>query len=72
MALGYTLPEKWTQKFFVQKLRVYLSAQNLFTWTEYSGYNPEVSGSSSALTPGEDYGTYPLAKTYMVGLNITF
>lgn len=72
IALGYTLPEKWTQKFFVQKLRVYLSAQNLFTWTEYSGYNPEVSGSSSALTPGEDYGTYPLAKTYMVGLNITF
>ena len=36
------------------------------------GYNPEVSGSTSALTPGEDYGTYPLAKTYMVGLNVTF
>ena len=72
IALGYTLPEKWTRKFFVSKLRIYLSAQNLFTWTEYSGYNPEVSGSTSALTPGEDYGTYPLARTYMVGLNITF
>lgn len=53
-------------------MRVYVSAQNLVTWTDYSGYNPEVSGSTSALTPGEDYGTYPLAKTYMVGLNVTF
>lgn len=72
IALGYTLPAKWTKKFYVEKLRVYISAQNLVTWTDYSGYNPEVSGSTSALTPGEDYGTYPLAKTYMVGLNVTF
>lgn len=72
IALGYTLPAKWTRKFHVEKLRVYVSAQNLVTWTDYSGYNPEVSGSTSALTPGEDYGTYPLAKTYMVGLNVTF
>ena len=72
IALGYTLPAKWTKKFYVEKLRVYVSAQNLVTWTDYSGYNPEVSGSTSALTPGEDYGTYPLAKTYMVGLNVTF
>lgn len=72
IALGYTLPAKWTRKFCVEKLRIYVSAQNLVTWTDYSGYNPEVSGSTSALTPGEDYGTYPLAKTYMVGLNVTF
>ncbi len=72
IAVGYTLPQKWTSKAYIQRLRIYLSAQNLFTWTEYSGYNPEVSGSTSALTPGEDYGTYPLARTFMVGLNITF
>ena len=72
IAVGYTLPKKWTSKAYIQRLRIYLSAQNLFTWTEYSGYNPEVSGSTSALTPGEDYGTYPLARTFMVGLNITF
>lgn len=72
IALGYTLPEKWTKKFYVEKLRIYVSAQNLVTWTDYSGYNPEVSNRTSALTPGEDYGTYPLAKTYMVGLNVTF
>lgn len=72
IALGYTLPAKWTRKFYVEKLRIYVSAQNLVTWTDYSGYNPEVSNRTSALTPGEDYGTYPLAKTYMVGLNVTF
>ena len=72
IALGYTLPAKWTKKFYVEKLRIYVSAQNLVTWTDYSGYNPEVSNRTSALTPGEDYGTYPLAKTYMVGLNVTF
>lgn len=47
-------------------------AMNLFTITDYSGYNPEVNARPSQnLTPGEDYGTYPLARTYMFGLNIT-
>lgn len=72
LALGYTIPARITESFKVQKLRVYVSAQNLCTWTNYSGYNPEVSNRSSALTPGEDYGTYPLARTFMVGLNLTF
>ena len=72
VALGYTLPSRISESFKVQRLRVYVSAQNLFTWTNYSGYNPEVSNRSSALTPGEDYGTYPLARTFMVGLNLTF
>ncbi len=72
IALGYTLPAKWTKQIHIEKLRIYVSAQNLATWTKYSGYNPEVSLKSSALTPGVDYGTYPLAKTFMVGLNLTF
>lgn len=72
LALGYTLPVRLSESFLVEKLRVYVSAQNLFTLTNYTGYNPEVSNRSSALTPGEDYGTYPLAKTFMVGLNLTF
>lgn len=72
IALGYTFPARWTTRFHVEKLRVYVSAQNLCTWTDYSGYNPEVSLKSSALTPGVDYGTYPLARTFMVGLNVTF
>lgn len=72
LSLGYTLPRTFTQKFKVEKLRVYVSGQNLFTITNYSGYNPEVNARPSAnLTPGEDYGTYPLARTYMFGLNLT-
>lgn len=72
LALGYTLPSKLTEKAFISKLRIYISCQNLFTWTNYSGYNPEVSNRTSALTPGEDYGTYPLARTFMAGVNLTF
>lgn len=72
VTLGYTLPQKLTKKFSVQRLRVYLSGLNLKTWTKYSGYNPEVSDSSSSLNAGEDYGTYPLATTVMGGINITF
>ena len=61
-----------TQRFFVEKLRVYVSGQNLWTSTNYSGYNPEVNARpSNSLSPGEDYGTYPLAKTFLFGLNIT-
>ena len=72
LSLGYTLPRNFTQKFKVEKLRVYVSGQNLFTITNYSGYNPEVNARPSQnLTPGEDYGTYPLARTYMFGLNLT-
>ena len=72
LSLGYTLPSNFTQKFKVEKLRVYVSGQNLFTITNYSGYNPEVNARPSQnLTPGEDYGTYPLARTYMFGLNLT-
>lgn len=71
-AIGYTLPRRITQKAAIEKLRVYISGQNLATWTKYTGYNPEVSLKSSALTPGIDYGTYPLAKTITMGANITF
>ena len=72
LSLGYTLPSNFTQKFKVEKLRVYVSGQNLFTITNYSGYNPEVNARPSQnLTPGEDCGTYPLARTYMFGLNLT-
>lgn len=72
VSLGYTLPNKWTSKFYVDKLRIYVSGQNLVTFTKYSGYNPEVNARpDSALTPGEDYGTYPLARTFMFGINLT-
>ena len=73
VALGYTLPTSITQLIKIQKMRVYISGKNLWTLTGYSGYNPEVNRRpDNALTPGEDYGTYPLAKVVTCGLNITF
>ena len=72
LTIGYTFPKKWTKKINLEKLRVYFSGNNLKTWTNYTGYNPEVSlRNSNALSPGEDYGTYPLSKTFMIGINIT-
>ncbi|CAL1518518.1 TonB-dependent receptor [Chitinophaga sp. MM2321] len=63
---------------FVKSARVFLNVQNLWTFTRYSGYNPEVNTTegdpwiSSALTPGIDYGTYPVARTIAFGLNVGF
>lgn len=71
LVLGYTLPSHLTAKAYISRLRFYVSGQNLFTATRYSGYNPEVSNRTSALTPGEDYGTYPLSRTIMFGINLT-
>ena len=73
LTLGYTLPQSLTRRWGIDKLRIYASGQNLWTSTNYSGYNPEVSSRpDNALTPGEDYGTYPLARVYTFGLNLTF
>lgn len=74
ITLGYTLPKNFVQKFGLTSLRLYFSGQNLFTITNYSGYNPEVSNynSNGSLTPGVDYGSYPLSKTYSFGLNVSF
>ena len=72
VALGYTLPSTLTQKWGISTLRFYASAQNLVTWTKYSGYDPEVSVRRTALTPGFDYSAYPKAMTITLGTNITF
>ena len=70
LSLGYTFPDRWTHKAGISKLRIYIQGTNLFTWTEYSGYNPEVSNhASDALRPGEDYCSYPLSRTFSVGIN---
>lgn len=73
LTVGYTLPEAWTRKFFVQKLRVYFSAQNLFVVTGYSGYDPEVSmRATNPMTPSLDWGAYPKSKVFTCGLDLTF
>jgi hypothetical protein len=53
-------------------VRAYVSAQNLFTFTQYSGYDPEVSIRNSALTPGLDFSSYPRAASLNVGINVGF
>ena len=71
VTLGYTFPTKEKSNF--ERLRLYLTATNLFTKTDYLGYNPEVNNiSTNSLTPGEDYGAYPLSKSITIGLNVSF
>lgn len=69
--LGYTFPKKWIKKLKMESLRIYCSANNLFTWTNYRGFDPDV-GSSNVLSAGVDYGIYPQARTIMGGLQIKF
>ena len=68
---GYTLPADVTRKIAVQRLRVYVSADNLFTFTSYDGFDPEVA-SGGYTTIGIDRGIYPQSRTVSVGANITF
>ena len=72
VTLGYTFPTKLIQKAKLSSLRVYLAGQNLWTWTSYSGYDPEVSIRNSALTPGLDFSSYPRAYTISFGVSAGF
>lgn len=70
--LGYNLPGKWLKAAGLTAVRLYLSGQNLWTQTDYSGYDPEVSRfNQETLSQGIDYGSYPANKAILVGLNIT-
>lgn len=69
--LGYTLPDVWTKKVSIQRLRVFVSAENLFTFTGYDGFDPEVA-SGGYTTIGIDKGVYPQSRTISLGANITF
>ena len=70
LQLGYTLPRTLTHKLFVDRLRVFLSAENLITWTKYHGFDPEISSGGTSL--GVDYGVYPQARVWTVGVNVGF
>jgi hypothetical protein len=70
LSIGYTLPEKWLKNYGISKFHVYIQGTNLFTWTAYTGYNPEVNKRpTDALRPGEDYCSYPLSRTVQIGIN---
>lgn len=66
LQIGYTLPREITRKAHFNRVRFYVSANNLFTITKYSGYDPEVGGE------GVDYGNYPQARSFTFGVNLDF
>jgi hypothetical protein len=73
VVLGYSLPKSLLSKLSIEQLRLYVSGYNLWVWTHYPGYDPEVDAErSTPLTPGIDYCAYPRSRTYNIGVNITF
>jgi TonB-dependent starch-binding outer membrane protein SusC len=73
VSLGHNLPNSLLKKLSIRSAKVYVSAQNWLTFTNYKGYDPEVSRfGTSSISQGMDYGGYPAAKTILVGLNIKF
>lgn len=73
ISLGYTFPRKWVNRLAIQNLKVYANLQNVYTWTNYTGYDPEVGCMyGDALMSGLDYGRYPSPRIYTFGLNVAF
>jgi hypothetical protein len=69
ITLGYTLPTNLTRKAFIRQLRVYVMAENLLTFTKYTGFDPEIGNGNSL---GVDRGVYPQSKTWTIGCNLNF
>jgi TonB-linked SusC/RagA family outer membrane protein len=73
VSLGYTFSKKLLSKVKIKSARIYVSGQNLVTWTKYTGYDPEVSSNGqNAVSSGNDTGAYPTSKTVLGGLSLTF
>ena len=72
ITLGYTFPKKIINKIGLSKLRLYATGNNLLTWTKYTGFDPEVSTMSDAMTPGVDFGAYPRSRSFVFGINVAF
>jgi hypothetical protein len=79
LQIGYTLPGKVAEKARMSKARFYVSAQNLFTISSYSGYDPDLGSANingataqSPLTIGVDFGRYPVARMFTFGISTQF
>ncbi len=70
VVVGYSLPPSWREKIHMQKLRIYIKADNLYTLTKYTGYTPEIGG--GVLSSGIDRGIYPITAVYSIGINLNF
>ena len=71
ITLGYTFPRKLIQRAGIQNLRLYATGNNLAIWTNYTGFDPEVSTKGNGLTPGLDFGAYPRSRSFVFGINLT-
>ncbi len=72
VTIGYSLPVLALAKLHMSRLRFYVTMNNLYVFTKYSGYDPEVSVRSSQLTPNLDYSAYPKSRSFIFGINATF
>ncbi len=73
ISFGYFFPKRWTSKIKIENLKLYANLQNVYTFTKYSGYDPEVgSTNQDALMTGLDNARYPSPRIYTFGLNLTF
>jgi TonB-linked SusC/RagA family outer membrane protein len=73
VSLGYTFPEALLKNAYITNLRLYVSLQNAKTWTDYTGFDPEVSrNGQDNLSSGFDFGSYPGTKSFQAGLSLTF
>ena len=71
LMVGYTLPSEMLKRVGISKFRIYASANNLYTFTKYSGLDPEI-GTRGTLEIGIDRGFYPSPRIYNLGINVTF
>lgn len=72
VSLSYSFPRRLVQRLYLTNFSLNAAAQNLFTWTNYTGMDPEVSTRDRILSPGFDFSAYPQARTIVVGLKATF
>ncbi len=72
LQIGYSLPKSVLDKLHIEKFRIYVSGDNLLTFTEYSGLEPEIGNNGNVFYTGIDQGIYPQARVFSIGANITF
>ncbi len=76
LTVGYTLPSEWTRRWFIEQLRFFVSGENLLTWTNYVGMDPETvditTGIDGVLTGTGIQGSYPLARKFTIGVTLKF
>jgi TonB-linked SusC/RagA family outer membrane protein len=73
ITIGYTIPKSILSRAHIGNVRVYVTAYNLHTWTNYTGFDPEVdTRRSPPVTPGVDYSAYPKSRSFVGGINVTF